>query len=52
MVQKFDEHSVAKQHKFGVIYQKFGQVCHVFVSVHTILKHVMMCNMFVIIADY
>ena len=37
LVQKFDEHSVAKQHKFGVIYQKFGQVRHVCcgVSKHT-----------------
>lgn len=28
ILQKFDEHSVAKQHKIGVIYQKFGQVSH------------------------
>jgi hypothetical protein len=25
IIQKFDEHSVVKQHKIGVIYQKFGQ---------------------------
>lgn len=26
MIQKFDEHSVAKHHKFGVVFQRFGQV--------------------------
>lgn len=25
LIQKFDEHCVAKQHKVGIIYQKFGQ---------------------------
>jgi len=25
LIQKFDEHPVARTHKFGVIYQKFGQ---------------------------
>ena len=25
LLQKFDEHPLAKTHKFGVIYQKFGQ---------------------------
>ena len=26
LIKKFDEQSVAKTHKFGVIYQSFGQV--------------------------
>ena len=26
LLQKFDEHSIAKEHKIGVIYQKYGQV--------------------------
>lgn len=26
MIQKFDEHTVANTHKFGVIYQTFNQV--------------------------
>ena len=25
LLQKFDEHPLAKTHKFGIIYQKFGQ---------------------------
>lgn len=27
LLQKFDEHPLAKTHKFGVIFQKFGQTC-------------------------
>lgn len=27
MLQKFDEHPLARTHKFGVIYQQFGQTC-------------------------
>ena len=26
LIKKYDEHTVAKTHKFGVIYQSFGQV--------------------------
>jgi len=27
LLKKFDEQSMAHTHKFGVIYQKFGQTC-------------------------
>ena len=27
LLQKFDEHPIAECHKFGVIYQKYGQTC-------------------------
>lgn len=26
LLQKFDEHSIAKEHKIGIIYQKYRQV--------------------------
>ena len=27
LLQKFDEHPLVRTHKFGVIYQRFGQTC-------------------------
>lgn len=27
LIQKFDEHTIDKCHKFGIIYQQKGQVC-------------------------
>ena len=39
-IQKFDEHTVDMCHKFGIIYQKEGQVC---VCVHVFCVHVCAC---------